>query len=137
MSKERYAKVPAGFLNQFAGMSDEDRAAMMERVGKRLRMQAAEVIVDAIRAGLMTADEYNEKFKGRYFDRGNDSFPEYLAAVLSAKEKGYAQDGQPMIFVTANRPLGADRERLKEKFGLEIITTKEMFERLKKEEAKE
>lgn len=66
----------------------------------------------AFREGILTLEEYDRDWKGKYVDPklGTDSFMGYLQAVMAGV----------VIFQTETQSMIHDREKLESRFGVEI-----------------
>ena len=85
----------------------------------------------AIKLGVLTREEFEKDYKRKYVDdRGLDSFPEYMQAVSNMKK--FKDDN--LTFVTSNRKMLKDKDKLEEKFGLEIKSPKECIDMIEAEE---
>ena len=94
------------------------REKLVARFKEKHHQYAQEVLQLAFEKSLVTPQEYEEKFKGRFYgDFGTDSFIDYLGAVM---------DGQGQRFLTDNERLLRRREEFQQRFGLKIISMKEM-----------
>jgi len=97
---------------------------VIARANKVLRQAQMDDMVGFIRDGVITEKEYVEEYKGRYLNPdGGDSFCQYLAATLyeSMKDSGY--------FITMQEDMLKDREKITKRFGLKIMSIKEMVEK--------
>lgn len=72
------------------------------------------VASEAIGKGIITEDEWEEKFK-YYKDGLEHSFVDYLVCILEGIE----------IFLTNSQILIENKEEFEERFGVKIVTTEE------------
>ncbi len=84
-----------------------------------MKLKKERILKIIFRKKLMTPEEYETKYKGKYIDQcGFDSFMTYLSYVAEFSSKGR--------FLTTNEKIYRDREKLEKKFGIEIITMEDI-----------
>jgi len=103
-----------------------EEKVLQEIIIKMCKESQKEILKCAIKEGLISKKEYEKKYKGRYFVKEYNacSFIEYLGAILT---------GEADYFVTENKNMLKDREKLAKKFGLRIISPEEADKMMQEE----
>lgn len=88
---------------------------------KKKNPREEKLVSKAIELGLLTREEYEKEYKGKYIDHyGIDSFVNYLEAAIYAKET----NEDKMCFVTFCSPILKDVEKFAKKFNVHIVNAK-------------
>lgn len=122
-NKKYVAECNMDFLDKLRLLSEEGGIEGFIRVMRRGVEKGRKVIIrDAIKRGLFTKREYNDKFKDKYNDsHGCDSFSQYIGTVLH-----FMDSGDKPVFVTANDKILRDRDMLENRFGVDILPVGEV-----------
>jgi len=123
------------FLSSLKNMDIETREtkiqSMVEALAEGSRLELKKALKEAYRKKLMTQEEYERDWKGRYFDEdvGIDGFATVLYAyVFAPKEK------DKLVIVSTCRKLLADAERVKKRFNIMVKSPKQVVELIKEKD---
>jgi hypothetical protein len=112
-------------------LTPEQKKELVDGIIKSSKKMEKSRINHAIKIGVLTKEDYEKNYKRKYVDDwGLDSFPEYMQAVSNMKK--FKDDN--LTFVTSNRKMLKDKDKLEEKFGLEIKSPKECIDMIESEE---
>lgn len=91
----------------------------MNKIEHKLALMRQRVINEATQRKIMTLEEM-PIYVGKYFDEyGIDSFINYLSMLTS--------DVKMEAFITLCKPMIKDRKKIEKRFGVKIITPKELI----------
>ncbi len=123
-SKGEYVRMTPELLEKLK------QPGVLEDALKKVRMGQSEVLAKAIRKKILTVDEYVSQYKGKYINKpnGGDTFIEYMGVVMHFKEMKNEKKCEEAVFVTQHDNILADREALKDRFGVKIISVEEMID---------
>jgi predicted nucleic acid-binding protein len=102
-------------------MTSEDE---LKRLHIDLEATYEKVAAVAIKKGLITKDEWTNRFKF-YRDECGHSFVHLLECKLASKSIN--------VFLTSNKLLLDSRQELQKRFGIEILTVEEFNDKIKQE----
>jgi len=112
-------------------LTPEQKKELVDGIINSSKKMEKSRINHAIKIGVLTKEDYEKNYKRKYVDDwGLDSFPEYMQAVSNMKK--FKDDN--LTFVTSNRKMLKDKDKLEEKFGLEIKSPKECIDMIEAEE---
>lgn len=90
----------------------------MDKLKQELTSMKQQIVATALMRNILTVEDL-PKYIGKYIDEyGIDSFINYLSMLL----------GEPKIdsFLTLCEPLIKDKEKIEKRFGIKIITMKDL-----------
>ena len=105
---------------------------MCEALARASRKELKTALNEAYRRKLLTEDEYNHEWKGRFIDDDNeiDGFATVLHTFVFAPKK----PKEKLIIVSTCKKLLADAAAVKKRFNVVVMSPKDVLEFIKKED---
>jgi hypothetical protein len=98
-------------------MPNEELKKQANELIRYQKREAEHIIERAIKKGIITRQEYESRYMGRYLDHhGNDSFVLLMDAKLNDVD----------VFLTHNIKILKKREQFQKRFGIRLVTIWEM-----------
>lgn len=120
---------PKDVIDLATSLSVEERKEFAARIVEAVSATYDGIIEDAISTGVITREEYDTQFKGKYTtELGLDSFTEYLSAAMKVPAD------EMTVFGTNNPKMLEDRELLQSRFGLPIASIEEFVTMLQSQD---
>jgi hypothetical protein len=97
---------------------------MVDSISQILEMERKKILDTCISMGILRKGEYEESFKGKYIDQfGCDSFVNYMSYLIPFLCDNKFKNS---VFLTFNKKILKDRDKLQKRFKLKIKSLEEM-----------
>ena len=120
-NKRELKEMPPDMIRWLLSLPKDEGIKLFEKVKRRAHLEKDKTLKIAFENGILTKGEYEKKYRDMFYDDyGMDSFIQYLDAIIG--------DRKVDCFVTHNERMLSIKEKLKERFGLRVASSKEILE---------